>query len=212
MRKLLAVMAAAAALAFGGSAQALEWEGFYAGAQAGYAWNDMESDYYSSDDSSDLDGWMAGGFVGAQWSSDGPWRFAIEADANWHEDSDDSDYDYEEYYYGGVDINWTANLRGVASYEVSDNTQIYAAAGVAFANVDVNYCNYCIGDDSNDETLTGWTVAAGVQHDYSDRFFSRLEVRYSDYGDIDDDYYYEGADASLTSTAVLIGVGWRFGE
>ena len=212
MRKLLAVMAATAALAFAGPAQALEWQGFYVGAQAGYGWGEADVDipeYEQDTFTVDADGFTAGAFAGTRWEGDNGWSFGLEVEGNWT-DTDGEDLsggDGGELYV--VEQNWSAAVRVLAAYEVMDNTRIYGAAGVAFTDIETSYDPDFYGSDS--DTVTGWTAAIGVEHDYSDQVFSRFEVRYTDYEDAE--FEHGGPSiVDLDGPAIMIGVGWRFGE
>lgn len=214
MRKMMAAFAAAAALAFSSGAQAItfDWQGVYVGGQGGYAWGDSEVNipaYAIPAEDVESDGWVAGGFVGTDWALGGGWSAGVEADWNW------TDSEGEALSGGGggerysIEENWNASVRARVGYEVMENTEIYAAAGWTWADVDTNYIPGGFAD-SND-TLDGWQVAAGVQHQYNDHLFTRAEVRYTDLDE--GDFFHAGpSHADLDSTSVLLGIGWRFGN
>jgi outer membrane immunogenic protein len=89
----------------------ITWTGFYAGAHAGAAFNDVEdSDTFFS----------GGGQIGYNWQKHGPWVFGIEGDVSFVDD-ENSDY--------------LASIRARAGYAM-DNVLLYGTGGVAFFGSD----------------------------------------------------------------------------
>lgn len=75
--------------------------------------------------------------------------------------------------------SWTGALRLRAGYAMG-RTLIYGAGGVAFAG---NKYSGNLGPNAfvwkKNETLTGWTLGAGVDHAFTDTLFAGLEYRYT---------------------------------
>lgn len=81
------------------------------------------------------------------------------------------------------DVDWTAALRGRVGYAM-DRTLLYVAAGVAFADVGLDGQSAGgAGPFSYSETLTGWTIGAGVEHAFTPNSVARIDYRFSDFGD-----------------------------
>ncbi|MGE0046370.1 MAG: outer membrane protein, partial [Hyphomonadaceae bacterium] len=185
MKKMLAAIAAAAALSFSGAAQAWDWEGFYVGGQVGYGWSEAEVDipnYVQPTFDVDTDGWIVGAFAGTSWNVGGPWSVGIDVEGNWRdsEGSAPSGAPGETY---DIESDWSASVRGTVGYDVTPATEVYVAAGAAWTEVTTNYTPGGFPDD--EDTLTGWTAAVGVSHDYNENVFTAIEGRYTDYGDGD---------------------------
>ena len=87
--------------------------------------------------------------------------------------------------FPGVDVSgrakWTGAVRARAGYAV-DRFLPYLAGGVAFTKYKV------VIDESGDiasdsQSLTGWTVGAGVEYAFTDQLMGRFEYRYTDFGE-----------------------------
>lgn len=210
MRRMIAAAAAAAALACSGAAHALDGASFYAGVQIGYSWSDSEVNipaYSNPADDVDADGVTAGGFAGADWELSGPWSLGVEVEANWSDVEGDalSGGSFSERY--SIEENWNASVRARVSRDIMENTAVYAAAGWTWSDVETNYIPPAGGNSS--DTLNGWNIALGVEHNYNENVFTRAEVRYTDLDE--GDFSHGGpSEADLDSTAVSFSVGWRF--
>lgn len=170
-----------------------DWTGFYVGLQAGYGWTKV--DLPAGFGEEDFDGFTLGAHVGANWQS-GAWVFGIEGDINynWNENT----------YLGAIDVgtDWSGSVRGRVGYAI-DRTLIYGTGGFAITN---GYVDGAGLDES--ETLTGWTLGAGVEYAFAENWTGRLEYRYSDYGS--DDFGLGLGDFDVTEHAVRVGVSYKF--
>lgn len=64
-----------------------------------------------------------------------------------------------------------------------DRTLLYAAGGLAVADVSLDGISAGgAGPFSYSETLTGWTLGAGIEHAFAQNWVGRLDYRYSDFG------------------------------
>ena len=104
-----------------------------------------------------------------------------------------------------TDIDGLASIRGRIAVPFSPNLRIFAAGGVAFADirnkfVDIDFADDCpSGTDCTAETAktswfdaddsfserefeTGWLAGLGVELDYSTGWTARLDVSYFDFG------------------------------
>lgn len=175
-----------------------DWNGFYIGANTGYAWTDADTDDAGITSSPGLDGWALGGYTGYNYQM-GSWVMGLEGDVKYDWNSDNFDL-------GGIpmelETNWGGSLRARVGYAI-DRTLIYGTGGYAFTNAEIRDRDT---GESDNKTLNGWTVGAGVEQAFTDNLIGRVEYRYTDYGSKD----LLGVDTDLNSNAVMVGVGWKF--
>lgn len=168
------------------------WTGLYVGIQGGYAW--INADVPGLGDE-DFDGGVFGAYAGANWQH-GDWVFGIEGDVayTWTENT------YFGVYDAGTD--WQGSIRGRVGYAI-DRTLIYGTGGLAIANAYIEGP----GIDESD-TMTGWTVGAGVEHAFTDNLIGRVEYRYTDFGDIGIDGIVD--DIDVDQHTLRVGIAYKF--
>lgn len=198
----LKIFSACCALVLGTSAHAADatvdtyvpydWSGVYVGAQAGGAWGKADD----GAESVNLSGGAIGAYVGANWQA-GNWVFGLEGDVNYT----NSDGNYMPGVETGVE--WQGALRGRLGYAV-DRVLLYGTAGLAITQAYIDAPP--ILDEK--ETLTGWTVGAGVEYAITRNWTTRIDYRYSDYGGTD--FGFGASEVDFTEHAVRIGVGYKF--
>jgi outer membrane immunogenic protein len=179
------------------------WTGPYLGVAGGGAWgvSEIHIPGANSDEELEPGGGMVGIFGGYNWQNASSWVFGAEADIEWANIEDESSS-------GGVDVsttmNWDASFRGRAGY-AWDRALLYTTAGFAFAGLegDINP-----GPDS-ESTEWGWTAGAGVDYAFSSGLFGRLEYRFTDLSDFDDDDD-AGEVQDFRTHAIRAGLGWKF--
>ncbi|PQO22903.1 hypothetical protein C2I36_10505 [Rhodobacteraceae bacterium WD3A24] len=120
---------------------------------------------------------------------------------------------------GGIEseIHSTAALRGRIGYAM-DRTLIYAAGGVAFADLEMTGYNNGGREQFNErDNRTGWTIGAGVEHAISDSMIARLDYRFSDFGTETFDFTSVGGsghvhdvDVELQTHQLRAGIAFRF--
>lgn len=167
-------------------AAAYDWSGLYAGVHFGYAAG--KSNFFlagTGDSSLDPDGFIGGIHIG--FNQEMANRFVLGAEA----DIAYNDVDGLSVFPDGSallksELKWSGSARLRAGYAF-DRTLPYITAGVAAAKYEVTGIT---GSGSSeiplhDETHIGWTVGAGVEHAFTDKWIARVEYRYSDFGSQD---------------------------
>ncbi|MEO5755270.1 MAG: outer membrane beta-barrel protein [Mesorhizobium sp.] len=91
----------------------------------------------------------------------------------------------------------------------------YITAGVAAAKYEVTAISTGPAGEIpyHDETHIGWTVGAGVEHAFTDKWIARVEYRYSDFGTKDLSIAAglgQVADVSLQTNDIRVGLSYKF--
>ncbi|MER2534627.1 MAG: outer membrane protein [Rhizobiaceae bacterium] len=207
------------------------WEGAYVGVHAGYGWGrerDNQSDVFFGGgggiaaDKFDVDGFIGGVHAGYNWQR-GNFVFGFEGDLDGADIKGSSDYYYPygegDAYYGKLsfksDLQGSLRLRAGAAM---DRALIYATGGVAFARgkvketvYDTWYRDPYVGTWSDTKTHIGWTLGAGVEYAFTDKWIGRLEARYTDFGSKKYDLSsMESVKVDWKQTAVNVGLSYKF--
>jgi outer membrane immunogenic protein len=192
------------------------WAGGYIGTQVGYGWGDSKfSDRFDADAidygsiSMSPDGFIGGIYAGYNFVAGENVVLGIDADITYS--------GLEESYSQRGDVNaaaidselrWSGAVRARLGY-AADRFLPYIAGGVAFGQVKNQvYVNSLSWDD--DQTLTGWTIGAGVDYAMTDNVILRLEYRYTDYGDKDFSFDGAGVRNDFTTNDIRLGIAYKF--
>lgn len=244
MRKFLLATVALSALSFQATAAdlpvrgpamapapmfvAMNWTGFYVGAQVGYSWGNHRISRLDAtgavrvfggfplSDENDVDGFVGGLHVGYNYQT-GSFVFGIEADGEF------SDAKYSrglvrgapgvDFNYGSKD--WQASLRARAGLTFG-NALLYVTGGLAIADVNSRVDVGGVLFTAYSKTKTGYTVGAGVEYALSSNWSARAEYRYTDLGSIR-----SPSPGGVTVTfrtdelvdhTLRLGVSYRFGS
>jgi len=165
-------------------AEIYNWTGIYVGGHAGYSRGTLTSNSDSTIDHAP-DGIVGGVHIGANWQ----WNWivlGIETDlALSNIDGEDSttavgfnaDVDSRMKYLGTV--------RGRLGVAI-DRTLIYATGGYAYSEIDarvrVSVGGIPIVSGSDQISLQGWTIGAGIEQAVTNNLIVRLEYLYVDFG------------------------------
>lgn len=216
----------AAPVAVVAPAPVYDWSGAYAGVQLGYQWGDMTLDGENLNNNNttsaswDVDGANQSVFAGYNWMSSPTLLYGIEGEINGSNASGDHPgvpAPSFGFIRNGIDadVDWTAAIRGRLGYAMGPNL-FYGTAGVAFARASLEGTPTGPGDGrfSPSETLTGWTLGAGVERAISADWTLRLDYRYSDVsGEFDftsgngDPHTF---DLEMQSHELRVGAAYRF--
>jgi outer membrane immunogenic protein len=166
----------------------LLWNGFYIGAQVGYAWGDDHSEEFTTatglatgaDPSIDPDGVVGGIHLGYNYQMSSI-VLGVEGDI------EASGVDGSATNVFGVttsfDNRWQGSLRGRLGAAFGP-TLLYVTGGVAFADLRYRYSTAATPVESFSDTKAGWTLGAGAEFAFSPAWSTRLEYRYTDFGSI----------------------------
>lgn len=171
---------------------AFTWSGFYAGLNAGYAWNDSDNnrvhDYYGTlgyGNSKKDDGFTGGLQIGYNFQS-GNIVFGLEADINManlkRRDSGFGNYVGKgETYSVSSKTSWYGTLRPRVGFAATDRLLVFATGGLAYGKVKLEG-SYGTGgytlSGNNDDTRWGWTLGAGLEYAITDNFTVKGEYAY----------------------------------
>lgn len=174
------------------------WSGLYAGVHVGYAAG--KSNLFIAgggiggatdlDSPIDPDGFMGGIHIGFNHEMANRFVLGAEADITYNKVDGLTGLDGGG---GGItnlvrsELEWSGSARLRAGYAF-DRTLPYITAGVAAAKYEVTAVS--AGGPAGEiplhsDTHIGWTVGAGVEHAFTDKWLARVEYRYSDFGSQD---------------------------
>jgi outer membrane immunogenic protein len=201
------------------------WTGFYVGGQLGYGWNADDNDFdvpvgytvggvpFTGFGGNEGDGFLAGVHAGYNVQF-GSFVVGVEGDIEGVFGDDDDDFTGVILSPTGVpvaysipsnSIDWQGSIRARAGFAF-DRALIYATGGFAFAGLSDG-----IGD-SEDDTLTGWTLGAGIEYAFTNNLTTRIEYRYTSYdgeNTVFDAVDYGSNDIDFHT--VRVGLSYKFG-
>ena len=150
MRGLRLCLAGSVVLLSGAVAQAADliaetptvydWTGVYVGANVGYGFANEEAlsirpEIGEEAGILDIDGFIGGGQVGANWQSD-KWVFGAEADFQFSDISDSDNTTVNEMEFEAkTDVDWFSTVRLRSGFAL-DNLLVYGTGGLALGGVD----------------------------------------------------------------------------
>jgi outer membrane immunogenic protein len=180
------------------------WTGFYIGANAGYGWASISDSIGSADG---FDGFLGGAQIGYNWQGPGsPWVFGIEADFQGSAQGQDAT---AGIFTVSLDLPWFATLRGRLGYAAWDRGLVYVTGGAALTQVKASIS--ALGTTvSSDDTQFGWTLGAGVEQMFYDRWSAKLEYLYVDSGDSTVTLFGTTMDARVKNNILRVGVNYHF--
>ena len=174
------------------SAPAPDWAGAYLGVQGGFASGKSLSGGYfllapGSDVVGDLDpaGFTGGIHAGYNFQRDTPVVIGIEGDIEYAHIRGSSDLSLN-----GVpvpsnemssEMNWRGSVRARAGYAI-DRFLPFVTAGIAFGRYDVTPSYALTGPLPDSSVHVGPTLGLGIEYALTDRLNTRIEYRYTDFG------------------------------
>lgn len=182
------------------------WNGFYVGAQLGYAWGSDQtvikaagSPFVLAAPDYDTNGFVGGVHAGFNYQT-GPIVAGIEGDLELTGADGNAGFvggrSFPGYHIGSSsEINFQGSLRARAGWAF-DRVMVYGTGGLAFASVKNSYGAILparnifgaprgIYGSSHDEVHWGWTLGAGVEYAISNNLTARAEYRYTNFNTFD---------------------------
>ena len=180
------------------------WAGPHVGLQGGYAWGTANEATFGNNTSPA--GIFGGANIGYDFAMTPNWILGVEADANIGDISDSmvplfgpSSVTQKLDYFGTV--------RGRLGYAMGSNL-FYGTAGWAWGHG----VRSAVGTPlaSNSQSLTGWTVGAGIEHAFTPNVVGRLQYLYTDYGTVNYNLGLGNIPVSLTTNSLSLGINLKF--
>lgn len=205
------------------------WTGFYVGAQAGYAWGkNWTGDYFKQSHrvegqrDLDPDGFFGGVHAGYNYQFPIGVVVGAEADVNLaaigsgrgplHAPAGDPPLPPGNT--SRSKMNWNGSVRARLGYAI-DRFLPYVTGGYAVGHYDVTakYLNVPTSIHLSD-TLSGWTIGAGLEYAITDKITTRVEYRYTEYekqsGPIPGFPLFENSADRLKTNDVRAGISYKF--
>ena len=179
------------------------WSGFYGGVNIGGSWGHQDTALTIGasavlSNSNHINGVIGGGQIGFNWQAVGsPWVFGIETDIQASGQKADGTFFLPG---GGVllvippttityqdKLEWFGTLRGRIGYAMGYQGRWlpYITGGLAYGENKVSGSGSLAGIPvafSGTKTDIGWTLGAGIEWAFADRWSAKLEYLYIDFG------------------------------
>lgn len=194
------------------------WNGAYIGLQAGHAWASTPLGLYGAAPPntafSDIDpkGLTYGLHMGYDWQFSSL-VLGVVADAELSSIKNTSNGVTVGGLFiparGEVNITWQGSLRARVGLVIVPDLLVYATGGAAYSNLEILTAFPALG--SNSQTMTGWTLGAGVAYSLTRSFFASAEYRYTGFGAFERPVAAPFiARTDLDSQSVRVGLSYRF--
>jgi outer membrane immunogenic protein len=179
------------------------WGGCYGGLTAGGVWSP----------GMDASGFIGGGQVGCKWLW-GSFVGGGEADLQYTGLDGSRDlFAASASAHQDFRSRWLATFRGRVGWLATPNINFYATGGLALANVNtastVNF-NGTINSLSDSTTHAGWTLGAGLEWMFADRWSAKVEYLYVDLGHATNPLPISNNGLSLNENILRIGINYHF--
>lgn len=193
----LGVVNTAAPVAY--ESPSFSWTGFYLGANVGYSWAEIDDGTFGAGVvfDNEIDG-ISGGIQAGYNYDFGGFVLGLEADAQLANIE-------ETYSFVGGDVDYGINSFGSVRARAGvaiDRALPYITGGLAWANAEID-----TPAGSDDNTLWGWTIGAGLEYAVADNITVKGEYLYADY---DGETYFDAFDSDFTTHTVRLGLNYKF--
>jgi outer membrane immunogenic protein len=175
--------------------ETFNWAGCYLGGSFGYAWGrDFDTETVtgigllsgsSPTDSANANGFKLGGYLGCNWQMGALWVIGAEGDGEWAHLRGTTTFPNSgppsDFYETHIDDQ--SSIRGRIGYLLEPRLMLYGTGGAAFASINEHDVLAATGAfTDNSATRTGWTLGAGLEYGFTDRWIGRFDYRYADFG------------------------------
>ncbi|HUI95832.1 MAG TPA: outer membrane protein [Xanthobacteraceae bacterium] len=185
------------------------WTGFYAGVNVGGSWGHQDTTLASGavavTNANHIDGVIGGAQVGYNWQGLGsPWVFGLEADIQGSGQKTDNAFAIATIPPAAIayedNLDWFGTVRGRVGYAVGDQGRWlpYVTGGLAYGESKFSGSGAVGGLPvafSQTNTNVGWTVGAGLEWAFWDKWSAKIEYLYMDLGN--------GSTIALTPTSAV---------
>lgn len=158
------------------SLSSYNWNGFYAGINAGYGWGTFRSG------AANLFNKPSGAVAGLQAGYNFQYSnllLGVEGDVYWSGMSGKRVFPGPITTRGG--LNWAASLRARAGF-AADRALVYVTAGYGFGNDTVRAASAVPAAlTSSSDTSGGWVLGAGIEYAFTDHISFKTEFLYTIY-------------------------------
>jgi outer membrane immunogenic protein len=178
------------------------WTGCYVGAHAGYGWGQKQfSDpqlggFFGIAPPGavvevDTDGWLAGGQIGCNYQT-GSWVLGLEGEFSW---ADIDGFANDPFFASkngdpqtlAAESQWLGSATGRIGYAF-DRFLVYGKGGAAWVDdrYDANLFGFFAAAPTAftaGETRFGWTLGAGIEYAFWDRWSVKVEYNHYEFGD-----------------------------
>jgi outer membrane immunogenic protein len=183
------------------------WTGFYAGVNVGGSWGRQDVSLLTPAgaliNSMHPDGVIGGGQIGYNWQYNSPWVFGLEADIQGSGQRSDGTFGLPAIAcaVGAIGcfpvpasaiayqdkLEWFGTVRGRIGYAIGDQGRWlpYITGGLAYGQHNINGSGNLGATAvafSSTNTSVGWTIGAGMEWAFADRWSAKLEYLYMDLG------------------------------
>ena len=172
------------------------WTGFYAGVNVGGSWGHQDTTLGSGPvtvtNSNHIDGVIGGAQVGYNWQGLGsPWVFGLEADIQGSGQNASNALAIASIPTASIayedKLDWFGTVRGRIGYAVGDQGRWlpYITGGLAYGESKISGTGAAGGLPvafSQTNTNVGWTVGAGLEWAFWDKWSAKIEYLYMDLG------------------------------
>jgi outer membrane immunogenic protein len=176
------------------------WTGFYVGANAGYAWGNVNAGTFALPRTvtiGDLDGFTGGVQAGYNYQM-GQFVVGLETDIQ------GADFSSTNGFGDRVRTEYFGTVRGRVGVAF-DRFMPYVTGGWAYGNVKTTIA----GIGSTDKTHTGgYAVGAGLEYAFTNNLSAKLEYMYVDLGE--KSVFNTGVKVGTDFSIVRAGVNYRF--
>jgi outer membrane immunogenic protein len=202
------------------------WNGIYIGGNGGYGWGNsnrfinpldaLNVPFGSGDANAKIKGDIWGGQLGANWQFSPNWLIGLEAGFN----SANLNRRVTSIAFPTNSVETSMHWLGTVTPRlgfVNGNSLFYVKGGWATASIKTNSSETGIISLSRTDTLTGWTIGAGLEYALSPNWIAGVEYDYYDLGSKNMTGMYVGAPVDFSQSidpkfsAVMARISYKFG-
>jgi outer membrane immunogenic protein len=186
-----------------------DWTGAYVGLSGGYSWGRSTADTTSPGASFDipLNGWLAGGQIGANWMLSNNIVLGIEGDIAWSGEKGSIEHPFSPTDTVTQSLNWIGTVRGRVGVAMN-NVMPYVTGG--FAAGGATRTSSLGPGTSESKTHTGYVLGAGVEWGFAQNWTAKLEYQYVNLGAQTYSTIPASPSVGITDNILKVGVNYKF--